>query len=220
MRLGATHAGRSHQQNPFTHTRATKLERKKVNRILAALCALSRDKLSWWMICLFLFCNMYTWCAGCLCRWIWAGCEKVAKRRWAQKRAKGISFEKTATLWLCYYLQEERDAALLPQQINLPLIFIIYQRGELLQSFSNARERWINSFYERRCYSEPFSFSDYYDSFSSLGIVGSAAAPPKFYLSRRRCRCEWECCRMGSLSLYCVLLYLRVIYDRKHRQPI
>ena len=106
----------------------------------------------------FLFACAYLYLMrGCLCRWIWAGCEKVAKRRWAQKRAKGISFEKTATLWLCYYLQEERDAALLPQQINLPLIFIIYQRGELLQSFPEP-ERWINSFYERRSYSEPSFF--------------------------------------------------------------
>jgi hypothetical protein len=60
-----------------------------------------------------------------------------------------------------------------------------------------------------------------YDSFSSLGaLLRAPLPPPKFYLSRRRCWCEWECCRMGSLSLYCVLLYLRVIYDRKHRQPI
>lgn len=121
VRLGATHAGTIH-----AYTRDQIRERKWIGfwpRFVRW-----RDKLSWWMIHLFLF--YMRACCGCLCRWIWAGCEKVAKRRWAQKRAKGISFEKTATLWLCYYLQEERDAALLPQQINLPLIFIIYQRGD------------------------------------------------------------------------------------------
>jgi hypothetical protein len=71
----------------------------------------------------------------------------LAVKRWQRgaehkKEPKAFPLRKLPhSDFVIIYKKRERDAALLPQQINLPLIFIIYQRGELLHAvIFRARE--------------------------------------------------------------------------------